>query len=443
MGISMRFFFSFKMKTDMKMAFQRLRMILWTQFNIITRVVCVEPDRLQIRTSAPATPWQNGHAEASARLVKEKGRAMMLDAKLPDELWPETYRNAVYLLNRTPIQTAQGWRTPYELWWSWMRIFNPSYQHLPFDLRPRLSHLRVYGCVAYPMTKQALERIKSNHHIGQFEKKAHMGYLIGYRASTQYIIWIPSLGTKKLIRSANVRFDETKLYSKERERKTQQEGIYIDQLLADAQAEEVTFEYDQSYVQEAELNYDSSIQTLGDMITTQESDQGRQRVQMESQKIELIEGMPPPSPPTSVRSGISQKVEEQRLSENWNNQRPLMPPIEINEAVEAVENNYDDNLVVWKPREIEIDPDQMDIGDYSNLGKRTIDDRSFDYEFNDEILSNEEHSKRRRLNAIAMMNALKDAVQRATGLNRHIDNLPTPPRNYREAIHSKYKDEWL
>lgn len=33
-----------------------------------------------------------------------------------------------------------------------------------------------------------------------------------------------------------------------------------------------------------------------------------------------------------------------------------MPLIKINEVVKVVENNYDNNLVIWKLREIEINP---------------------------------------------------------------------------------------
>ncbi|KAL8376599.1 hypothetical protein RB595_007616 [Gaeumannomyces hyphopodioides] len=57
---------------------------------------------IKIEPSAPYTQSQNGAAERSGGMIKEKARAMKAGAKLPSFLWVEIYRTAVYLYNRTP-----------------------------------------------------------------------------------------------------------------------------------------------------------------------------------------------------------------------------------------------------------------------------------------------------------------------------------------------------
>jgi hypothetical protein len=54
-----------------------------------------------VEPSAPNTQVQNGGAECSGSVNKEKARAMRLDANLSWKLWPEVTRAAVYLSNRT------------------------------------------------------------------------------------------------------------------------------------------------------------------------------------------------------------------------------------------------------------------------------------------------------------------------------------------------------
>ncbi|KAM4061401.1 integrase core domain-containing protein [Hirsutella rhossiliensis] len=80
---------------------------------------------IRVFQSAPSTPTQNGHAERSGAVVKERARLMNLDSRIPEELWTETYRTAVYLLNRTPLKGSDhSWRSPHERWWTHMRDHN-------------------------------------------------------------------------------------------------------------------------------------------------------------------------------------------------------------------------------------------------------------------------------------------------------------------------------
>ena len=62
-------------------------------------------------------------------------RSMLLDTKLSKNrsIWAESVSTAVYLKNRCPTKAVTG-KTPYEAW---------------FGQKPRVDHLRVFGCDAY------------------------------------------------------------------------------------------------------------------------------------------------------------------------------------------------------------------------------------------------------------------------------------------------------
>jgi len=64
---------------------------------------------IQLETTAPYTPQQNGRSERSNRTIMESARSMMCAKKLPRYLWAEAVNTAVYILNRTPYK---GQTTP-------------------------------------------------------------------------------------------------------------------------------------------------------------------------------------------------------------------------------------------------------------------------------------------------------------------------------------------
>lgn len=157
-----------------------------------------------IEPSAPDTQAQNGGAERSGGVIKEKARAMRLDANLPWDLWPEVTRSAVYLYNRTP-RYSNRWKTPYEVFFT-----RTAYQN-GIATRPRKpdqTHLRAYGCKAFAMTDDT-KRGKSR--LQRLDPKAWIGYLIGYRSSNIFRVWIPSMS--RIINTRDVVFDETAVFS--------------------------------------------------------------------------------------------------------------------------------------------------------------------------------------------------------------------------------------
>jgi hypothetical protein len=56
---------------------------------------------IRIEPLAPNTQGQNGGAERLRGVLKDKERAMRVEARFPYALWPEIGKTAVYLYNRT------------------------------------------------------------------------------------------------------------------------------------------------------------------------------------------------------------------------------------------------------------------------------------------------------------------------------------------------------
>jgi Pol polyprotein len=110
--------------------------------------IFLENKALKIEPSAPNTQSQNGGAERSGGVVKEKINAMRASSKFPAFLWPEIVRAAVYLYNRTP-KYQYKWMSPYE------RFFSNQSQGIFQSRKPSQFHLRAYGCKAFAMTSTA------------------------------------------------------------------------------------------------------------------------------------------------------------------------------------------------------------------------------------------------------------------------------------------------
>ncbi|KAJ6437664.1 Cut9 interacting protein Scn1 [Purpureocillium lavendulum] len=152
--------------------------------------------------TAPDTPAQNGPAERSGGVVGSQSRTMQVGANLPDELWPETWKTAVYLHNRSP-QQAHNWKTPFERLHQWLRENNRDTGYL--QTQPDITHLKAYGCRAYPLTREALKE-KQKKHL-KTHPHAEVGYLVGYDSTNIFRIWIPERQEVRRVR--DVTFDET------------------------------------------------------------------------------------------------------------------------------------------------------------------------------------------------------------------------------------------
>jgi hypothetical protein len=157
-----------------------------------------------LEPSAVNTQSQNGAAERSAGVIKDKSRTMRIGAKLPYALWPEVNRAAVYLYNRSP-RCSSKWITPYDAF----HTFLAQRDKISLDpKKPQQAHLKTYGCKAFAMTKEAqLKKIR----LQRFDPKAWIGFLVGYDSTNNYRIWNPSLN--KVVSTRDVVFNEDAFFS--------------------------------------------------------------------------------------------------------------------------------------------------------------------------------------------------------------------------------------
>ena len=143
--------------------------------------------------TAPDTPDQNGPSERSGGVILAKARRLRIDALLPEDLWPECIRTAVYLMNRSPTRIL-AWQTPIERLGQLLGIGNP---------RPNLFQIKTYGCRAYAR----IIKVPRKHKLAV---RALIGYLVGYEGTNIFRIWIPQ--KRKVIRTRDATFNQDKLY---------------------------------------------------------------------------------------------------------------------------------------------------------------------------------------------------------------------------------------
>src|SRR5436190_4236158 len=81
------------------------------------------------------TPSQNGVSERRNRTLKDMVRSMISHSSLPESLWGDALKTAVYILNRVPTKAVP--KTPYEMWTG----KKPSIGHLHvWDVQRKLGH---------------------------------------------------------------------------------------------------------------------------------------------------------------------------------------------------------------------------------------------------------------------------------------------------------------
>ena len=136
------------------------------------------------QATAPYTPQQNGLAERKNRTLVEMVNAMLINAKLPTNLWGEALLTACYLHNRIPSRKSKV--SPYELW---------------KNRKPNLGYLRVWGCLAFYRVPDP-KRVK----LGP---RALKGIFVGY-AENSKAYRILDLSSNVIVESRDVDFIENK-----------------------------------------------------------------------------------------------------------------------------------------------------------------------------------------------------------------------------------------
>lgn len=140
----------------------------------------IKKDGTEWHNSAAYAKEQHGGSERSGRMLIETSRTLHVSSKIPKNLWPESYKCAAYLLNRTPNRYLD-WNTPYEVVYE--RIGQPG-------KKLYIGHLRIVGTRAYE--KIPKERIPNKDKLAP---RALIGYLVGYEGTNQFYIWNPRTGT--------------------------------------------------------------------------------------------------------------------------------------------------------------------------------------------------------------------------------------------------------
>lgn len=103
----------------------------------------------------PGKPSMNGVAERRNRTLKDMVRSMISHSSLPESLWGEALKTAVYILNRVPSKAVN--KTPYEIW---------------TGKRPSIKHLHIWGCPAEARPYRPHER--------KLDSRTISCYFVGY-----------------------------------------------------------------------------------------------------------------------------------------------------------------------------------------------------------------------------------------------------------------------
>jgi len=125
------------------------------------------------------------------RTIITKARTMMLDSRLPGEMWAEAIATSVYLHARSPTRTLTG-RTPYEV----------LYERIA-----PIHHLRRFGCHAHKLI------LKVERTSGKFSTRSRECIMLGYihDSTTTWRLWDPI--EKRIIQASNVVFEEDTIAS--------------------------------------------------------------------------------------------------------------------------------------------------------------------------------------------------------------------------------------
>lgn len=157
----------------------------------------------------PHTHHMNGAAERGFRTEREKAASMMqetnitnvsgrilklLDARtketlketsLPEVIWPEAFRHAVWLKNRSPCRALQDKKTPWEELYA---------------IKPDLSGEKIFGSRIY-ITFPVKQRKKT-----LLQQRGWMGYFVGFETESVMRVWHPD--KKKVVRATASRVDD-------------------------------------------------------------------------------------------------------------------------------------------------------------------------------------------------------------------------------------------
>lgn len=136
------------------------------------RALCVSLG-IKIETSPPYSPEGNSIAERGFGSIFGTTRKLLLGAPhLPDKLWAEAFKTAIYIKNRTPTDVLDG-KAPLEVWTG--------------EPLGNMLHIHEWGSLAF---KHEEARFRHNK-LAARAKKMH---LVGYNSNAKtYRLWDPAV----------------------------------------------------------------------------------------------------------------------------------------------------------------------------------------------------------------------------------------------------------
>ena len=137
---------------------------------------------IDIQTTAPYSPSQNGIAERMNRTLVELGRAMVIGQNVPEFLWEYAITHAAYLRNRSTTTFLNN-ATPYQLW-------NKK--------KPNVNHLREFSATVWVLLQgQKIPR----KILPKSQKRIYVGFDDRSKSVKYY-----NANTRKILTSRNYRF---------------------------------------------------------------------------------------------------------------------------------------------------------------------------------------------------------------------------------------------
>ncbi|KAK3284157.1 hypothetical protein CYMTET_8180 [Cymbomonas tetramitiformis] len=139
---------------------------------------------IEQRHGSPYLHENQARVERSHRTVQAMARALLLTSGFGVDMWPLAVRHSVYILNRT-FQKPLHKKSPY------YKLYG---QHRD------LSHLRVFGCLAYAFVDPDSREHKLSDRARQLRYVGH------FEVSSAYLLYDPESG--KIVKSGMVKFHE-------------------------------------------------------------------------------------------------------------------------------------------------------------------------------------------------------------------------------------------
>jgi transposase InsO family protein len=144
---------------------------------------------IEHRLNIPCGSTQNAYAERRIGIIINDTRTLLIDSGLPAEYWGYASAHSVYLRNRIG---RQGRVSPHELL---------------LKRKPRLDHLRVFGCAAYTWLPQV------HRELGKLNARAELTVFLGFEEGTSNSLLVDR-NNGRFLRARDVRFVEDRFLQK-------------------------------------------------------------------------------------------------------------------------------------------------------------------------------------------------------------------------------------